>query len=1198
MATASETDVNGTSSWSRTSFSKSFKRKGRKNKGSETGSIASSGGGGPGDAASPQLEPSASRRNSNDSSRMLSIKLGNKKRSKTGLSRTGSESGGSEALSRATADEAAANEEDSSNYYTEEDEESSSIAKRPTLSARNSHLGHLASSSPLITTETLDPSPLSHVATAPVSSGAKSNSLQAPSPSQRRSPSPVGRLKEAFSRSRRNSTAPAAVPETAAAEDQEQKDSEETIRQDRGRAGTGSPGPVFFNEKELVQEPGEKTPSPIKTKTPRPLITKLPSTPPGFNGPSTVVTPPTPTDNPLARNSSTPSASVGVIKAPESAHTASPPPDSNGVRKQGLQHRRVKSAGQPSKLSNTITAPLTPAIEEVKTPGGTLTTPNVAGGFFSSMFSAAQSAANTLTNTITAGGGQKTKSDTDPKVGRTGGEEVILPPGSDQKQDPPAGERKPLAIETLGSGNLSLSHLGISENSDVSPMNSSAELVSSLRRDEAAARAEDESAARAVSMAYSEKTNGDRTHSATPSVVESTEHASTPVAAEHEGNSLRRAGSVRSRLSGRRRRTRGSSAATGNTMAPTISGPGSIMHKLPGFSVAPQKRQRDFHNLFRSVPEDDYLIEDYSAALQRDILLQGRMYISEGHICFSSNILGWVTNLVMSFDEIISVEKKATAMIFQNGIIIQTLQAKNTFASLLNRDTTYDLIISIWRITHPNLRSTLNGAPVEGPGSGDKTEKVGTPIEEESASEEVYDEDEEDEDDAEEEAHESFVEPNEGSTGMSEAGDTTKAAKRLSSNPAGTPVTNGLTKTVDAVESVLTGATATLDFPGPATHAPTSCGDNSSHLEKVLLEDSIPAPLGKVYSLMFGPASGRFMRKWLVEDQKSMDLQLDENALLDNEHKSMTFSYIKPLSGSIGPKQTKCIINQTLEQFDLNKAVTVACSTQNPDVPSGNIFVVKTRYCLSWGPNNSTKFLATCQIEWSGKSWLKGPIEKGANDGQLAYQKDIVAALKAAVVAKSTLKAGSKGKGKGSKRKKDSADITGDSSTPTTSEIITKPAEPNWGLFEPLRGPLSPVASMVHPSFVVAFLMFMVFFLWWRLSVAGTGAHVIGLPHAQRIIAYEEMWRHEESELWKWLENRAGLDGSVPSFLNGGENIERKKWLEKQRVKEMKRNLDGAPDLEEKQMKEAIRVTRERLQALEKAVLEREEYPEQKHVFS
>jgi hypothetical protein len=800
----------------------------------------------------------------------------------------------------------------------------------------------------------------------------KANTLTTPIPPQARSPSPVGRLREAFKPAKRSSSAKP-PSDSGSAPPQGSGGAGGGIGgllSGRGRrASTSSRGDTrsdsrVFEDRPLVQEPGEATPSP-KKPVPRPLITTNPATPPsGLNGPATVVTPPTPTDSTHIRMPSTPTTGdrsiadtvTAPITVPESTHN--------------------RPAQGATKLSNSMSAPLTPAVEEVKTPGGTLSNPPGPGGFFSSMFSAAQNAATTLSSTITSGAsGPRSRSNTDELENQQngGGEEVILPPGSEQQLGAATGEKRQLAVETLGSGNLSLSHLGISE-SDISPMNSKVDLPpSGLRNDEMSAQAEDDAAARAVSIAYSEKPNGEKTPSVTPSVETSRQEDQTPSRAltEPESSSIKRAGSVRSRLSGRRRRTRGSSAATGTNITPVIAGPaGSTAQRLTGFAVANPKRNRDFHNLFRSVPDDDYLIEDYSAALQREILLHGRLYISEGHICFSSNILGWVTNLVMSFDEVISVEKRSTAVIFQNGLVISTMQNRNVFASLLNRDTTYELIISIWKITHPNLKSSLNGAPVESGNTGDKTEKAGSVIEDESASEEIYDEDEEDDDDQDD----SFIEANEGSTFGSEAGEAvTTLNRKVSAAVVGVPLSGGQAKAVDIIETAVTGAIATQDFPGPATHEATDCGDQASHHEKVLMDVVIPAPLGKIYSMMFGPASGAFMRKWLVEDQKSLDLQLeDDKQGLGAEKKTMNFSYIKPLGGSIGPKQTKCIINQTLEQFDLEKAVTVACLTQNPDVPSGNIFVVKTRYCLMWASGNATRIVSTCTIEWSGKSWLKG----------------------------------------------------------------------------------------------------------------------------------------------------------------------------------------------------------------------------------
>jgi hypothetical protein len=459
----------------------------------------------------------------------------------------------------------------------------------------------------------------------------------------------------------------------------------------------------------------------------------------------------------------------------------------------------------------------------------------------------------------------------------------------------------------------------------------------------------------------------------------------------NEGEGMKRSGSVRSKISGRRRRHRENSNATTNTNATAVNsiaaalkdsasgfssaagttGPG---HRLTGFAVASSKRNKDFHQLFRSVPEDDYLIEDYSAALQKEILLHGRLYVSEGHICFSSNIFGWVTNLVISFDEVVSVEKKNTAVVFPNAIVIQTLHARNTFASFAARDSTYELLIGIWKINHPKLKSSLNGEALDNVRESDKTEKAGSIASEDDSDEgsedEVYDEDDDDDDFG------SYTEPDAGrSVAGSDVGEPIMLSRKTSAQPlTGAAQLNGnVSRTLDPAEAAAAGTAPGGDFQGPATHAPTECSDTAEHYDRPLTDTTIPAPLGKVYSLMFGANSGAFMKKWLVDEQKSRELDMNDDKIgLDNDHKSFTFSYIKPLNGPVGPKQTKCITTNTLEAFDLEKAVTVNCSTQTPDVPSGSIFTTKTKYCLMWGPGNSTRMIANCTIEWTGKSWLRG----------------------------------------------------------------------------------------------------------------------------------------------------------------------------------------------------------------------------------
>ena len=86
--------------------------------------------------------------------------------------------------------------------------------------------------------------------------------------------------------------------------------------------------------------------------------------------------------------------------------------------------------------------------------------------------------------------------------------------------------------------------------------------------------------------------------------------------------------------------------------------------------------------------------KDYGCALQKDILVQGRIYVSEHHLSFHANIFGWITNVgtasnqpqfnadgfspqvIIAFADVIAIEKKMTAFVIPNAISISTRQGK------------------------------------------------------------------------------------------------------------------------------------------------------------------------------------------------------------------------------------------------------------------------------------------------------------------------------------------------------------------------------------------------------------------------------------------------------------------------------------------------------------------------------------------
>ncbi|TFK18705.1 hypothetical protein FA15DRAFT_675088 [Coprinopsis marcescibilis] len=354
---------------------------------------------------------------------------------------------------------------------------------------------------------------------------------------------------------------------------------------------------------------------------------------------------------------------------------------------------------------------------------------------------------------------------------------------------------------------------------------------------------------------------------------------------------------------------------------------------VTGFAVASNKRNADFHELFPNISEADYLIEDYGCALQREILIQGRLYISENHVCFHANIFGWITDLAIPIGEIIALEKKMTAFVIPNAIQITTRQAKYSFASFLSRDTTFDVIYNIWRLSRPD--------DVQSIGSGRGSLEAGT------------------------------------------------GSGSLINGVEGGGV--GVRAVVNMMNGVDPATTGSKPIVRKATTC--ACGREGKHYSETALEAVFPGSPEKIHNLIF--ASG-FIKDFLVVDQKLLEIQMSDWMPVPNDPKLLTrnMSYIKPLYASMGPKQTKCEIRDETEHIDFDEYVSTLTTTRTPDVPSGGVFSVKTRTCITWASPVTTKVRVTTQVEWTGRSFIKGIIERSAIDGQKTFHGDLEKAMR------------------------------------------------------------------------------------------------------------------------------------------------------------------------------------------------------------
>ncbi|CAF3942285.1 unnamed protein product [Rotaria sordida] len=122
------------------------------------------------------------------------------------------------------------------------------------------------------------------------------------------------------------------------------------------------------------------------------------------------------------------------------------------------------------------------------------------------------------------------------------------------------------------------------------------------------------------------------------------------------------------------------------------------------------KRVKYFRKFFESEIPDDMpeVIDCYVCAYYGDILLQGKMFITDRYLCFYSRIINYVTKHVYRWNEIDNITKERIAFIFPTaiGIKLKETKRKVIYASFLSRDDAYDKIVSIWSQFRNNINQS------------------------------------------------------------------------------------------------------------------------------------------------------------------------------------------------------------------------------------------------------------------------------------------------------------------------------------------------------------------------------------------------------------------------------------------------------------------------------------------------------------
>ncbi|XP_052742370.1 uncharacterized protein LOC112048064 isoform X1 [Bicyclus anynana] len=112
-----------------------------------------------------------------------------------------------------------------------------------------------------------------------------------------------------------------------------------------------------------------------------------------------------------------------------------------------------------------------------------------------------------------------------------------------------------------------------------------------------------------------------------------------------------------------------------------------------------KSRQKKFQRHFPQVGPEERVLNYYSCALVGDLLLQGHLYITKNYFAFYSNVFGYVTKLLIPTTSVLRITKEKVARIIPNAVGVCTRDERHVFGSLLSRDSTYKLMMHVWKST-------------------------------------------------------------------------------------------------------------------------------------------------------------------------------------------------------------------------------------------------------------------------------------------------------------------------------------------------------------------------------------------------------------------------------------------------------------------------------------------------------------------
>lgn len=176
-----------------------------------------------------------------------------------------------------------------------------------------------------------------------------------------------------------------------------------------------------------------------------------------------------------------------------------------------------------------------------------------------------------------------------------------------------------------------------------------------------------------------------------------------------------------SELSGRRKPALVRSKTFDHSLLSQIQSEGDVKieRKKSQYSQL-SKPNSHYHKIFQEISKDELLRQSYPCALQKDMLYQGRLFVSENWICFHSKVFGRDTKIAIPVASVSHIKKTKTAILVPNALVIATANDRHVFVSFLSRDTTYKILMSM--CVHLEEKSPCS-SPISSPENSFRAER-------------------------------------------------------------------------------------------------------------------------------------------------------------------------------------------------------------------------------------------------------------------------------------------------------------------------------------------------------------------------------------------------------------------------------------------------------------------------------------------